>query len=179
MLPTEPYGLEDYSRDLEHHLDGTRGFTHLYDIDNGHPIYTGLADTPMIKQIYRRAQRRGILRMECTSCLHNAVDMLMAIVGREIYQTLDNIDQVAAATIAVEMMCEGKLSELPQADNYIPMREIVYGNLLAKFARATAPANSNVAIMDLVNRCQAPYSAHLKALDIYNRLSENSPVSIQ
>lgn len=179
MLPTEPYGTTDYVKDLEIHRLGNRGFTHLFDIDAAHPIYTGLADTPMIREIHRRATKRGIISTQCDTCLHNAVDMMMNIVGQEVYQILDTIDSVVAATMAIEMLCEGKLSDHPQTTEYVPMREVMYANLLARFARAVAPSTSTPVMLDLVNRCQAPYNAQLRALNTYNALLANAPQSIQ
>jgi hypothetical protein len=173
MLPTRPYPLSLYKRELLIRRAANCGFYHLFNVPTKHPIYDGLSDTPMVQEVYKRGIRKRVIGRAADITLHHAVDWMLDLVGTPIYRILDELGQEIAATLAMEMLIDGDdFTGLPAgtSEEY-DIRMDIYGNLIARFAVAYAPQQSARAMEMLTQRCQVPYQAHLKSIHIHNLLA--------
>ncbi len=180
MLPTTPYTVAMFRDELTKSRDHRKGYKHLYDLDATHPIYNGLDKSPVIMAIHEAASKAGFVRAECAPCLHASIDLLIDIIGRNIYQILNQIDPIALSTVAMSFYCDRSLLErLEENDPNMPVREVMYANTLARFSREVAPSQAGKNLIHLLNLCQAPYSAHQRAIAVFNVLERSTPLVIQ
>lgn len=181
MLPTTPYPLALYKKELGVRREANCGYYHLVNVAKDHPIYNGLAETPMICEVYKRGVRKQLISRPVEVCLHNAVDWMMDMVGVQVYDILDQMSGSVAASVCMELLIDGDdFAGLPAsapADHDVRMD--IYANLIARFAVAYAPRRSKEAMEMLTSRCQVPYRAHVKSIEVHNHLAPMMASRIQ